>query len=422
MEDGKFLDFLYNDWFKDYKDMDLLEFHYHYRLYRYGDHNKVNQENWISAWKDYLKGYAREFLCIKKAFWGKRNSQFPGSKNILSSAYFGLNKYLQDLGYNTFDGPWRVNGSEHFIEDLNYIASYYSFQRRLFSLSFQELISQKGELLIKDIVEKTSSMYQRNKIEAFIANSTHTYSNRIPLKAAQLAGIPTFVFLHGIPFPFYYEEPERSDYLIVWSEKIKENFIKLTNYPANRIFVSGHPLYSKLERKTLKFSYDDVLIISPSCEAERNQDRGNMVWFLYQMEKVLTKMGVKHARFRPHPHEDPKWYLKFINRDFFIVDSRPISEALNDSTLVLGTISTVLLEALYYGVNYVLFDPLDENGINIYGHKPVPPFDGSDPYLPVARNIGDLEAFLKDKTMVDYRLFNEYIQTPFNISFIKKMI
>lgn len=422
MEDGRFLEYLYNDWFKNYKDMDLLEFQYHYRLYRYGNHNRINQENWISIKKEYLKDFGRQLICIKKALSGKKNSQILGGKNILSSAYFGVNKYLRDLGYNTFDGPWRVNGSEHFIEDLNYISSYYSFQRKLSNLSFQDLISEGGEKLIKEIVEKTCGMFKSNKIDAFIANSTHTYSNRIPLKAAQMVGLPTFVFLHGIPFPFYYEEPERSDYMIVWSEKIKENFVKMTNFPANRIYVSGHPLYTKLEHDTFRFSFDNVLIICPSCEAERNQDRGNMVWFLYQLESVLKKMGAKHARFRPHPHEDPNWYLKFVNKDFFKIDVRPISQALMDSTLVVGTISTVVLEALYYGVNYVLYDPLDDKGINIYGHKPVPPFDGTDPYLPVARTMDDLERLMRERIQVDKRLFDEYIQTPFDISFIKNMI
>lgn len=422
MEDGRFLDFLYNDWFKVYNDMDLLEFNYHYRLYRYGEHNRINQENWFSSKKEYLKDYVRELMCFKKALSGKKNPQIEGGKNILSSAYFGVNQYLRELGYNTFDGPWRVNGSEHFVEDLGYIASYYSFQRKIAKLSFQELISEGGECAIKEIVDKTSRMLQKCKIDAFIANSTHTYSNRIPLKAAKKVGIPTFVFLHGIPFPFYYEEPERTDYMIVWSEKIKDNFVKMTNFPANRIFVSGHPLYSKLEYDSFRFSFENVLVISPSCEAERSQDRGNMVWFLYQIERALKKVGAKYARFRPHPHEDPNWYLKFINRDFFKIDTRPIGTALKESSLVVGTISTVVLEALYFGVNYVLFDPLDERGINIYGHKPVPPFDGSDNYLPVARTINELEELLKDKTQVDKRLFEEYIQIPFDISFIKKMI
>ncbi len=422
MEDGRFLDFLYNDWFRNYNDMDILEFYYHYRLYRYGDHNKINQENRVSTKKEILKDYARELLCFKKVLNKNRNPQIEGGKNILSSAYFGVNKYLRDLGYNTFDGPWRVNGSEHFVEDLSYIVSYYSFQRKLSRLSFQELISEKGEMVIASIVDKTSAMFRNNKIDAFIANSTHTYTNRIPLKAAQKIKIPTFVFLHGIPFPFYYEEPERSDYMIVWSKKIKDNFVKMTNYPADRIFVSGHPLYSKLEYETFRFSFGNVLVISPSCEAERSQDRGNMVWFLYQIERALKKVGAKHARFRPHPHENPNWYLKFIDKDFYKIDSRPIGTALKESSLVVGTISTVVLEALYYGVNYVLYDPLDERGINIYGHKPVPPFDGTDEYLPVARTIEDLELLLKDKVQVDKRLFEEYIQTPFDISFIKELI
>lgn len=421
MENGRLLSYLYNEKLSKDSYMDILEFIYNYRIYRYGSHNKIDNDRKISILKEKLKDWLREMYCFEKIFM-KSQTKFASSGTILSSAYFDANNHLKHLGFNPVDGPWKVNGSSNFIKDIRYVHDYYSFLRTINSIPFQDLISTIGENLVSGIVEKTRDLLRKNDIKAVIANSTHTFSNRLPLKAAQLEKLPTFVFLHGLPFPFYYEEPSRTDYLVVWSEKIKENFVEITKFPANRIFVSGHPFYQKLCINKLRFSLDNILIIGPSCEAERMNDRGNMISFLLEVKDVLTKFGVKEVRFRPHPHEDVFWYLKFIDKSFFKPDLRPISQALEDSTLVMGTISTVILEALYYGVNYLLYDPLDSNGINIYGHKPVPPFDGNDRYLPIARTKEDIEVMIKSKELVNIELFNEYIQTPFDISFIKKMI
>jgi hypothetical protein len=114
--------------------------------------------------------------------------------------------------------------------------------------------------------------------------------------------------------------------------------------------------------------------------------------------------------------------LKFINKEFFIPDTRPLKKTLEDSTLVIGTLSTIVVEALYYGVNYILYDPLDDNGRNVYNHVSAPPFDGTDSYLAVANSMEELADLLRNRACTDIKFFDEYIKTPFDISFMKNLV
>lgn len=404
-----------------YPNSDIVEFLYNQHVYSYGNQLKVNEENLLSSVKANVYNYLRELYCYYMML--KYNQKVCKDKKcILSSAYFGVNEYLRHNDYHVVEGPWRVNGAQDFIRDYSFVHSYYTFMRRMNSLKFQDLISDAGQNSIKLMLEETVNTFKRRQIDAIIANSTHTVNNRLPLKAAKFISIPSFVFLHGLPSSDYDEEEDKSDYLIVWSDKIKENQVKYSNYPASRIYVSGHPSFTTNDITIKDFTLDDILIISPSTSDSWNIDRGNMLYYLFSIEEVLRDFGVKSVRFRPHPHEDPKWYLKFINNEFFKIDSRPINQALNDSTLLIGTTSTVLLESIYKGINYLVYMPYDSKGNNIYGRKDLAPFDGSDPYLPIARSQDDLRYMLKNHTLLEPEFFKEYIQTPFDMSFIKKLI
>jgi hypothetical protein len=88
---------------------------------------------------------------------------------------------------------------------------------------------------------------------------------------------------------------------------------------------------------------------------------------------------------------------------------------------VIGPTSTVFLEALYYGVNYVCFEPSIED-IDLLNFPLVPPFDGSDERVPIAKNEDELEKIIKRKILVNLEVFDDYIKTPFDLSFIKTMI
>jgi hypothetical protein len=150
-------------------------------------------------------------------------------------------------------------------------------------------------------------------------------------------------------------------------------------------------------------------------------NRANLILYLYSLEKILRRFGIKSVRFRPHPSENADWYLKFLNKDFYKLDRGNITESIQKSTLVIGPTSTVFLESLYYGINYVVYEPAIKN-IDLVNCPLVPPFDGEDLKVPVAKDETGLEYILKNKVMVDPSWFDDYITTPFDLSFVKNLI
>jgi hypothetical protein len=74
-----------------------------------------------------------------------------------------------------------------------------------------------------------------------------------------------------------------------------------------------------------------------------------------------------------------------------------------------------------HGVNYIAFDPKDENGVNMSGYKSVPPFDGSEEKLMLAQNEAELEKMIVDNVMTKYSLVHDFIQ-DFDLSVLKELI
>ena len=133
------------------------------------------------------------------------------------------------------------------------------------------------------------------------------------------------------------------------------------------------------------------------------------------------RLGIKKARYRPHPSINKKWVHPFLDPDFYVSDNETLITSLNRSSLVIGANSTVVLEALMQGVNYIAFDPKDENGVNMSGYKAVPPFDGSEDKLMMGEDEAGLEKMIKVNAMTDYTLVHDFIQEP-DLTVLKNII
>jgi hypothetical protein len=60
--------------------------------------------------------------------------------------------------------------------------------------------------------------------------------------------------------------------------------------------------------------------------------------------------------------------------------------------------------------------------LDLSGYSLTPPFDGSDNKVPTANDEESLKLLLKEKALVDRTIFNDYIDTPFNIRVITDRI
>ena len=92
--------------------------------------------------------------------------------------------------------------------------------------------------------------------------------------------------------------------------------------------------------------------------------------------------------------------MRHVDANFFSPDMRPLKDAIVESSMLIGPASTLMLESIYYGKNYLVYNPIDNKGKELNGHYPVPPFNGEDILLPVATNEEQLQRLL-DKKEVD---------------------
>jgi hypothetical protein len=238
---------------------------------------------------------------------------------------------------------------------------------------------------------------------------------------------PSFIFSHGLPAIYSLEVDNRSDYLMVWGERMKQNYVNI-GFDSNKIFVVGNARYIKIKKtQKLRNTLDNVLIIPCSSllwhQNEWNTptliDRSMIILYLYEVQHVLEGLGVKHARYRPHPSINSKWVNGFIDNNFYQTDKDSLNVSLGKSSLVIGAASTVFLEALMFGVNYIVYEP-SENGVNMMRGRLIPPFDGSEG-VEIARSKSKLKYLIKNNYQVNIDVLDGYMK-PLDLSILTSII
>ena len=410
--------------------LDSLRFELDQNIYHYGAQFKHPKEKQNRARKlldarSYLIQLKYLYVLYRTLFHEltPRDDQKP---DIISNAYFSVNGELRKLGFNVHCPLWNISCRETLLADWDCFRACMSVKKSILGSNFRELIDSKFLEKIKQLKNLLRGYFTKHHVSALIVPNDISFFENLSIRIFKEIRKPSFVFLHGLPGRYNSVDDNRADYLVVWGEKIKDHYVKC-GFDSHKIFVSGHPFYKTPAHRNLRFSLESILIITKGMNGAQHSDcvrladRGNMILYLYVIESVLKRMGVRSVHFRPHPSENSNWYFKFIDNEFYKIDDEDLGTSLSRSTLVIGPTSTVFLEALYYGVNYVCFEPSIED-IDLLNFPLVPPFDGSDERVPVARNEEELENIIKRNVLVNLEVFDDYIKTPFDLSFIKTMI
>ena len=404
---------------------DCLKYELDKHIYYYGSQFKSPREKKISG-KSMVKRQLKkkiEFYNFLKSTTLKISAK--SKKRIISNAYFSTNSELQNLGYDVFSSPWSFSATQTITEWRFFRYSRY-FNQTFYDGTFNELISADFGKKVKEFKSYLNLFYCKHEIDAlFVPNDISFYEN-LSISVFEEIKKPSFIFLHGIPGRYNNIDENRASYLIVWGEKIKENYVR-AGFNPQKILVSGHPYYRHLPQQNLRFSLDNVLVISKSMNGAQHSDqvrltdRGNLLYYVYSIQNILKRLGIKRARLRLHPSESIDWYLRYIDTSFYSIDKSNLSDSIKASSVVIGPTSTVMLETVFYGVNYAIFEPIAE-GLDLFNFPLVSPFDGKDPKIPIAINEGELLYLLKNRQQIEPSVLKDYIQTPFNLDFIKEYI
>ena len=415
-----YLDQYKKDFPEDY--LDSIQYELDTKIYYYGNQYRRNIDS---------KSYKRYFLYGKKKLADiyklSRDLKLNRPKNeiyALSNAYFGLESYLKDFGIETLRMPW-LGVDACSWQQYKIIRNY---QNYLSKSSFIELLSKEAIGKYYKVIETLTAIYSQEHIKYICLSQDMTPFERMSIKVFKELGKKSLVFLHGLPGRYNNLDDNRSDYLVVWGEKTKELYVK-AGIRSNKIFVSGHPRYTSFNVNTmqLRMDFSDILVIAKPMSGQHSDkirlaDRGNLILYLSKIQSVLKSLGVNSVRLRPHPSMDAGWFYSFIDKAFFKEDTeRDINESLKKSSLVIGATSSVFLDALFAGVNYLIFEPA-VNGTDLVNFPIVPPFDQSDKRAVVSQTEDELREALLNRLLVDPSILQDYIKPGFDLSFIKNLV
>lgn len=405
--------------------LDLLRHEFDLRFYYYGRHYKYSQEEkqeFGYTIKEMLVNAGIDFFVFLN-----QHSQKNNKINILSTAYFNIQDKMTCDHINITRPPWQYNKNSANIFDYSIYKKAKQLKKAIRYATFNELWSDAFIEKIIAFEVELKLFIKSNNIQALFLPADVGFFEKLSIKVFKQLNYPTFIFLHGIPGGYTTSENNRTDYLVVWGEAIKRNFIN-AGIPTKKIIVSGHPCYNIRDINKLKFGLDNILIITKSQQGAQFggryvlRDRSNLITYLLLIQTALQKIGVQKVRLRPHPSESSKWYSDYVDTNFFVIDYQPLALSLERSSLVIGPTSTVFLESLLKGVNYIVFEPRLPEGTGFDGNILVPPFNGTNEKVPCAETIKELHNIIAFKKEVDVTILKDYISPSFKYDEIINLI
>lgn len=411
---------LKNKFPEDY--LDSIQYELDIKIYYYGNQFLKNTEK---NDRKLLQDYGRNKLV--DVYKLKRDIKFSIIKNekyAISGAYFGLEKHLNNFGIKTLATPWTGIQAGTW-KQYNVLRKYQFFLSRATLL---ELLSDVALTKYNEVMDVLRTIYAKPEIRYLCIPNDMSPFEKMSVKIFRQLGKKSFIFLHGLPARYNSIDDNRSDYLVVWGRKIKDLYVN-AGIKSEKIFISGHPRYDqyRLSDVKLKSGLENILLIGKSIGGQhsdeiRLQDRGNMLLYLWQIQSVLEQLGVTSVRFRPHPSMNINWFYDFIDKEFFKPDlEKNISVSLKSSSLVIGPTSSVLLDALLAGVNYLVYEPVKDHR-EMSNFLVVPPFDNSDPRVIVTQTEDQLKKALISNNLVDTSVVSDYIEPNFDLNFMESVI
>lgn len=387
--------------------------------YFYANGNEVLNENYPITRDVGLKYY---LTFVARYLKSKSAKPFKNRDNNALSLVPFLSISEEECGINLlsplFHPTTKVRLKEKTVVD--FFLLYSDIKKK----KFNEVIDNDVFSKFEELKYKLIKLYSSYNFRGLFVGHGEPFIFKYHMEIFRNLSRPSFDMLHGLPGIYNLETEKIADYLLVWGEQIKQNYIDV-GFDSQKIIVVGHPKYKKISSNiVLRNSFDDVLVVTTGAVIPSPHgwdidkfplyDLGLLVLYCYSVENVLKRIGINQSRLRLHPSINASWVVKYIDTDFYRIDRLPLNESLSKSTVVIGPTSTLLLEAMFAGVNYVVYEPSDEQG-TLFKTPLVPPFDNSDANLEVAYSERQLEDMLRLGYKCNTLLLKNYI-SDFNFS------
>jgi len=234
----------------------------------------------------------------------------------------------------------------------------------------------------KEIIFNFYCRYLMNSIILFLLHPSRVllichYWREPFIAGCKRNGIPVIELMHGVitaQHPFYnYPRLYRSyfenglfpDSLAVYGEYWREVVINGNMFPPESVLISGYyvkikdlPRFSKRKPRE-----NGQIVILITTQWTLQEQFLNYICFLKsQLDREQWQIVVK-----PHPAENIEQYVSLGDGNFVIISNKTVYELLEDCDIHISAYSTVLYEAVRYGVcNYILlFEEMLDHSLKV---------------------------------------------------------
>jgi len=423
------MDSTHDEWRKRYYDYMRLALDHH--LWSYGNNISSSLERWI----DHKQNYVIPKHGIVRFILSKIKSKPQRVKPVESNIRVTSDKAYKYKLLAIYQKPYLPDDTIEALHQLGITVEYAydegkvwtdamgrlnSWYSKMKFLPFNEIIMDNHIEELKEIYTSLLDAIKQSKIDALVVFTAEPFEAKILIDIFRELGRISMELIHGIPGSKPTEE-NRVDYVLTYGDGIKRIFLD-AGFEEEKVLVSGNSKYVKypdLIKDHLRCSTDDVLVLTSASSVEHQHqweydnfstnDRSLLIAYLYSVEAVLKRVGVTHARLRPHPIVDKHWLSQFVDMDFYEMDYLSLSESYAKATCCIGQNSTAVLEAIQSGVSYIVYEPGDGKH-SLTGDKLIPLYDGSNPYLKVAYKEEDLEQMINAHYCPDIRVLNGFME------------
>lgn len=271
------------------------------KIYKEGELNQ-NKEFVILVFIRRLLGFIKCIITVFKNFLlNTENQKINDDEIIICQSYFNFIANFPFRSINIFD--FSFLNTDEYENDIKLIMEVDGILQNegldyLLSLEMNEKINKLKKSLLR--------IYADKKIKAFFSYADCDFWSRIFILIFKQLNKPTFLYVHGMP-GVYKSIYNRSDFLLVWSEKMKNNFIN-AGVPKEKILLWQNKKYAGNITPLKKIELSSVVVLGhtmpgadPCCDKTRNFQRNFGLTLLYAdlVKNTLLKMGVKKAVFDP---------------------------------------------------------------------------------------------------------------------------
>jgi len=323
---------------------------------------------------------------------------------------------LEAAGWVVLPLPW--NDPAPATEGLSRIGRIAKLLDASLAGSFHILLNRDYQNLVAQVETLFEALFAHPVLKGVIVGSAEPVLERISLRLFDKLGKFAILTHHGKPCSATPEILGPARHILAWGEAEARAYLE-SGVAADRVVVVGHPYLDRLPGALASADLSRCLVLSRAQNGAGIgnlhvfQNRGEMVQYLDEIERVLKGLGVRKARLRPHPSESPEWYRLHADPGFYEIDEEPLDTSLARSGVVIGPTSTVLLDAHVAGKSYVVYEPAHLVHADDLGIPLMPPFDGSVPEIPFAASVEELETLLSRPLKAGTSFWSEHVVVPF---------